>query len=875
MRSIFWWRRRKELDEELRNHLEMAVRERIERGEDPRRAREAAQREFGNAGLVRETTRDAWGWRWLENFVQDVRFGARTLRKNPGFTIVAVLTLALGIGANTAIFSVVNGVLLKPLAYPDSSRIVFVFLKDPALGIQRGGLGNADYLALKREQQSFTAVAALRGTDNGFALTGAGEAVEIPGTQVTADFFDVVGVNPVLGRAFQPKDGEPGAPETVVVSFPFWMQHLNGDPSAIGRSITLDQKTHTVIGVMPASFHFGQFDTDEIWPILQVVDIHQRPPYFLNVLGRLKPGATAASAGADETRIAAEVTKQYPTSGEKLGVVVSMKDFLVGNTTRALYVLLGAVVLVLLIAVVNVASLQVARAASRHREMAVRSVLGAGKMRLAGQLLTESLILGAMGGALGLWLAYGGLDAFIALSPEFLPRVKEITIDGRVLAFTACIALAASVLFGLAPVTGLKTTRLDESLKQGGRSLGRSSASRLTHNILVVAEFSLALVLLAGAGLLLRSLARLESVNPGFNPQHIVTARISLPHARYQQADQVTAFYQQLLEKVGGTPGVAAAGLTMSLPPNLLEVGNPFHVEGQPYTPGKAAALAEEIPISEGYFNALEVPLLSGRFFGETDRLPGHHVLIINKTMAENYFPRGEAVGKRVQTGDANPDSTWYTIVGVVGDVKYEGLDAKSQPTMYVPNYDDGWNPWFTRSLSLVVRTQNEPGRIAAAIRTETASLDAGVPVTKIRTMDQLISESVGTPRFWTALLATFALLALVLAAVGAYGVMSYSVARRTQEIGVMVALGGQPKNILAMILGQGARLALLGVAIGLAAAFAVTRFLASLLFGVTAADPISFAGAALLLIAVAQLACYIPARRALRVDPIVALRYE
>ena len=875
MRRIFWWRRRKELDDEVRTHIEMAVRERIERGESPENAREAAQREFGNAGLVRETTRDAWGWRWLENFLQDVRFGARTLRKNPGFTIVAVLTLALGIGANTAIFSVVNGVLMKPLAYPNPSRIVFVFLKDPALGIPRSGLGNADFLALKQEQQSFTAVAALRGTDDGFALTGAGEAVEIPGTQVSADFFDVVGVKPMLGRAFQPKDGEPGAPETVVVSYPFWMQHLGGDPSAIGRNITLDEKTYTVIGVMPASFHFGQFDTDEIWPILQVMDIHQRPPYFLTILARLKPGATLASAGADETRIAAEVTKQYPTSGEKFGFAVTMKEFMVGDTTRALYVLLGAVVLVLLIAVVNVASLQVARAASRQREMAVRAVLGAGKKRLARQLLTESLILGAIGGALGLWLAYLGLGAFIALSPDFLPRVKEITIDGRVLAFTACVALAASVLFGLAPVFGISAPRLDASLRQGGRSLSGSSASRLTHNILVVAEFSLALVLLAGAGLLLRSLVRLESVSPGFNPQHIVTARISLPHARYQSAEQVTSFYQQLLEKVGNTPGVAAAGLTMSLPPNLLEVGNPFHVEGQPYTPGKSAALAEEVPISEGYFNALGVPLLAGRFFGGTDRLPGHHALIINKTMAENYFPGGEAVGKRVQTGDTSPGATWYTIVGVVGDVKYEGLDAKKQPTMYVPNYDDGWNPWFTHSMALVVRTQNGPGAIAAAVRSEAASLDRDVPVTKIRTMDQLISESVGTPRFWTALLVTFALLALVLAAVGAYGVMSYSVARRTQEIGVMVALGGQPKNILAMIMGQGARLATLGVVIGLAAAFGATRFLASLLFDVTATDPVSFAAAALLLVAVAQLACYIPARRALRVDPIVALRYE
>jgi predicted permease len=858
MKLTFRRRRSQELNDEIQSHLEMAVRERIERGESPERAREAARREFGNASLVKETARDSWGGRWLENLAQDVRFGARMLRKNPGFTIVAVLTLALGIGANTAIFSVVNSVVFKPLAYPDSGRIAFVLLTDRSLGIMAGGLGNADFLTLERDQQSFRAVAAIRGTDDGFTLTGAGEAVEIPGSQVSSAFFDVLGVKPALGRAFDAKDGEPGAPETVVVSDVFWKDHLGADASAIGRSITLDQKSYAVIGVMPPDFHFGQFNNDQMWPILQVVDIHQCPPYFLTVLGRLKPGATTASASAEETHIAAEVTKQYPNSGQKLGNVQPMKDYIVGNTTTALYALLGAVLLVLLIAVVNVANLQVARAASRYREMAIRAVLG------------------AIGAALGLALAYAGLHAFIALSPDFLPRVSEIAVDGRVLAFTAAVALVASILFGLAPVLSVKSAPLDESLKQGGRTVTGSPASRMTHNVLVAAEFSLALVLLIGAGLLLRSLALIRAVNPGFEPSHIVTAQISLPPARYAKPEQVTSFYQQLLDKIGNAPGVASAGLTMSLPPNLLEIANPFHVEGQPYTKGQANALAEEIPISEGYFEALGVPLLAGRFFGGVDRAPEHHVLIINQAMAKDYFGGQDAVGKRLQTGDADPTSTWYTIVGVVGDVKYQGLDhSTSEPTMYVPNYDDGWNPWFTRSMALVVRTQNDPAQIGGALRGAVAALDRDVPLAKIRTMDALISTSVGTPRFWTALLATFALLALVLAGVGAYGVMSYTVARRTHEIGVMVALGGQPKNILALILGQGMRLALLGVAIGLAAAFGVTRLIASLLFGISATDPISFLGAALVLLLVAQLACYVPARRALRVDPMVALRYE
>jgi predicted permease len=868
-------RRSNELNDELQSHFEMAVRERIERGEDPQHARETVRREFGNRDLVRETTRDTWGWRWVENLVQDVRFGARMLRKNPGFTIVAVLTLALGIGANTAIFSVVNAILLRPLAYPDSGRIAFVFLQNRSLGIARGGLGYADFLALQREQQSFTAVAALRGTDNGFTLTGAGEAAEIPGSQVSADFFNVMGVKPVLGRTFEPKDGDLASPDTVVVSFAFWKQHMDGDPAAIGRSITLDQKPYAVIGVMPAEFHFGDFGSDQLWPIMAIVDIHQRPPYFLHVVGRLKPGATTASATADETRIAADVSRQYPTSGAVFGNVVPMKELIVGDSTTALYALLGAVLLVLLIAVVNVANLQVARAASRNREMAMRAVLGAGKLRLARQLLAESILLGAIGAALGLFLAYRGIDALIALSPNLLPRANEIAVDGRVLAFTAGVALVSSVLFGLAPVLSIRGARLDESLKQGGRSAAGSAASRATHRILVVAEFSLALVLLAGAGLLLRSLARLEAVSPGFEPQHIVTAQVNLPPARYKKPEQVTSFYQQLLDKIGNAPGVAATGITMSLPPNLLEVSNPFHLEGQPYTGENAVQLAEEIPISENYFSALGVPLVAGRFFEPGDRMSGQHVLIVNRTMAQAYFPGSEAVGKRIQTGDADPSSTWCTIVGVVGDVKYQGLDHKSEPTIYVPHYDEGWNPWFTRSMSIVVRTRNRVPQTASALREAVASLDRDVPVSKISTMDELISASVGAPRFWTSLLATFALLALVLAAVGAYGVMSYTVTRRTQEIGVMVALGGQRNHILGMILGQGARLALVGVAIGLAAAFAVTRLIASLLYGVTARDPISFVGAALVLLFVAELACYIPARRAMRVDPMVALRYE
>jgi predicted permease len=872
--------RRRENDEtefaqELDAHLNLLAEENVRRGMTPVEARRQAHIRLGGSSQLCETHRELRGLPLFETLWQDLRYGLRMLRKSPGFTAAAVLTLALGIGANTAVFSVVNSVLLKPLPYPDSNRLAMIFLRWPALNILQGNMGNADFLALRQGQQSFAAVAAFSSPDSGFVLTGAGEAIDIPGTAVTSGFFAAMGVKPVLGRTFLMNESDPSQPKTVVVSYPFWKEHLSGDPAAIGRSLTLDEQNYTVIGVMPPDFHFGRFDKDDLWPILQLQDIHRRPPYTLRVLGRLKPGVTLASASADATRMAAAVTRQYPLSGQNDAVVVPMKDFIVGGAAPALFVLLGAVLLVLFIAVVNVANLHIARAAGRQREIAIRSALGAGRTRLARQLLTESVLLGAIGAAFGLWLAYYGLTAILALSPSILPRMNEITLDGRVLAFTAAMALVASILFGLAPVLGMRSLNLEDSLKQTDRSSSGSARSRLVQNILVVSEFSLALILLAAAGLFLRSLLRTESVSPGFEPAQIVATQISLPPARHKKPEQVTSFYQQLLEKLNNSPGMEASGLAESAPPNLLELMNPFHLEGQSYVPGKSTYLAEEIPISESYFRAVGIPLLAGRFFNEQDRLPARHELIINRAMAKTYFHGLGAVGQRVQTGDASPKSDWYTIVGVVGDVKYEGLTAKDQPTMYVPLDDDGWNPWFTRSMFLLMRTREDPGQVALILRSAISSLDRDVPLDKVQTMNELLSESVSGPRFGTMLVAIFAILALVLASVGIYGVMSYTVARRTREIGIVMALGAQPADVLRRVLGQGAKLALLGAAIGLATAFAVTRFMSSLLFGVSATDPFTFTAVTLLLLFVGLLACYIPARRAMRTDPMVALRDE
>jgi predicted permease len=872
-------RRRKhileDLDRDIREHIERETQDNIERGMSPDEARYAAVRKFGNVTRVKEETREVWSTVWLEQLAQDVRYALRMLRKNPGFAATAILTLALGIGANTAIFSVVNSVLLRPLPYPNSDRVMMIFLQNSALGLDRGDYGNADFVALHEQQQSFENVAAFTSPDNGFALTGEHAPEEIAGSAVTAAFFDVLGVKPQLGRTFLPGEDQPGQPLAVVVSDRFWREHLHADPAAAGRSITLAGTSFAVVGVMPADFRFGRNDNDQVWPIFPLESIQQRPPFFLAVIGRLKPGASPAAASADASRIAAMVTQQYPNSNDLKAIAIPMKEVLVGSSRTALLVMLGAVGLVLLIAVVNVANLQLARSAVRQREIAIRTALGAGRRRLIQQLLTESVLLSIIGGALGLGIAYWGLGAIVALIPGAVPRMDEIAVNGTVLLYTLGIAMLAGVLFGLAPALRIRSPRIGESLKQSGKGSPENSGVGLLHNLLVISEFSLALILLIGAGLLLRSLARLESVSPGFDPGHIVTMQVPLSEGQYTKASQVTSFYQQLLDGVESTPGVRAAGITMSLPPNLLELMNPFHLDGQTYEPGKATTMAEEIPVSQDYFRALGIPLEAGRFFDDSDRVPNRHVLVINQTMARHYFASKDAVGQRVQTGDANPKSDWYTIVGVAGDVKYEGLDAKEQPTMYVPYTDDGWSPWFTKSMSLVVRTTANPEQIASAVRADVAGLDPTVPVAYVITMDQLLVKSVSGPRFSTELLGGFAALALVLAAIGIYGVLAYSVARRTHEIGVRVALGAQRGQVLRFVIGHGAKLALIGVGIGIVASLALTRLMSSLLFQISATDPLTFVAVAALLFGVALAACYIPARRATKVDPMIALRYE
>jgi predicted permease len=863
--------RERELGAELDSHLQMHIEDNLRAGMSPEDARREAYMKLGGVEQTKENYRERRGFPLVETFLQDSRYASRMLSKSPGFTAVAVLTLALGIGANTAIFSVVNGVILKPLPYRQPDRLMSLFLH--GRGLDRGVMGVSDFLALDERQKVFEQVAAFSPSTIGFTLTGLGSPQMIPGTSVTSDFFSVLGIQPVLGRSFLPAEGRPGGHLSVIVSHRFWEQFLHADPAAIGSTINLDGKSYTVIGILPLGFHFGPHN--ELWPILQFQPARQRPPYWLLTIGRLKPGISETQAAADASLIAKQVHEQFPLSDDTSTIVVPLKDLMVGDSSEALLILLCAVGFVLLIAVVNVANLHLSRSGSRVREFAIRSALGAGRRRLMCQLLTESLILAALGGVVGLAIAYGGVRTILALSPDALPRIEEIAVDGRVLAFTSLIAIITGILFGLIPALRSAGSPVGESLKEGSRLATSGRSARRLHGALVVAEFALALVVLTGAGLLIRTLSQLEAVNPGFNSTHLVTALLTLPKGRYANAPQVTSFYEELLGRVKNTPGIEAASIAMSLPPNLLELTNPFHIEGKPDAPGQPAPAVGEIPVGTDYFATLGIPLFRGRLFSDQDRSPATHVLVINENMARRYFPDRDPVGTRVQTGEYDPKGDWYTIVGVVGNVKYEGLGEKDQPTMYVPYFDSGWCPWFTREMYVVVRSASDPEKVVSALQSAALSLDNQLALAHVRTMNQLLHESVAGSRFRAVLFGIFATIALVLAMIGIYGVMAYSVSQRTHEIGIRVALGAHRMNILRTILREGAGLALLGVATGFVVALALSRALAGLLFGVHAADPVTFVAVSALLLVVALAACYVPARRAMRVDPIVALRYE
>jgi putative ABC transport system permease protein len=796
----------------------------------------------------------------MNSLLQDLRYGARMLLKKPGFTVVAVVTLALGIGANTAIFSVLHAVLLRPLPYPDADRIVRI---DETEG--RGGMGISppNLLDFQQQNHSFDHIAAYSG--GSFILTGGQEPLRVQSAQVSHNLFSLLRVKPLLGRAFSAAEEKPGQNLVAIIGYGLWKRRFGGDPSLVERQIVLDDKGYLVAGIMPPDFEFPvQSDRVEVWvPLSFPADVSNlRGAHYLDVVGRLKPNISPAQAHMDLETIARRIAEQFPKFVPGKMLVIPLKQDLVGKVQPYLLMLAGAVLLVLLIATANVASLLLARAAARQKEIAVRMALGASRSRLMRQFLTESLVLSLLGGVGGILLAMWGTEILTAIGPDDVPRLEAARVGTPVLLFALLTSVVTSVLFGLAPAWQASTQDLHSTLKEGG---GRraSPPQQLVRKMLVVAEVTLALVLLCGAGLLIKTMWRLHSVHPGFGPEKVVVAEVILPKTRYPEGTHQSAFFRQLIERIKTLPEVESAGGTTNLPLSGTNMVFLASVEGQPDSSFPASFRS----ISPDYFQTMRIPLLQGRWFDERDAASGASVVVINETMARRSWPGEDPLGKRTKHGFKD---TVSTVVGVVGDVKYAGLDQQTKPELYAPFSQRPWG--FMR---IVARAKSDPASLAAAIRSQVRAIDKDQPVDKVTTMEAVVSASIAPRRFYMELLGIFAALALALATVGIYGIVSYSVAQRTQEIGIRVALGARGRDVLGLVLAEGLKLALLGVMLGLAGAFAATRVLTNLLFEVKPADPITFVAFSLLLAIVALLASYIPARRATKVDPMVALRCE
>ena len=811
----------------------------------------------------------------MHSILQDLRYASRSLLKQPGFTIVAIITLALGIGANTAIFSVVNSVLLRPLPFPQSDQLVKVASTNARIGEEDGVLCVADFMDWQAQNRVFQDLAAF--VDNPFSITGDGEPVRVRGAWVTAGFFSTLKAQPILGRTFQPGDDVENGPSLVILSQHLWQQRFNSDPQIINKAVTLNGKSRTIVGVMPSSFSFPP-DSDrsmpgevELWVVHPLEKNQRRGPYYLTAIARLKSGATLEQARSELTTISRSIAQANPlTNADTILGVRSLKESMVGNVQRLLFVLLGGVAFVLLIASVNVANLSLSRAARRGPEIAIRRALGAGQGRIIRQLLTESLLLAGAGAIAGVLLAWWGMDVLLAIGSSNLPRLDEVKIDKSVLAFTTLISVLSGLLFGLFPAWQASRVKVNDSLKEA-RGGGEGRGWRRTRSLLVVTEVALSIVLLTGAGLMLNSFLRLRRVSPGFAPQNILTTEIDLPGARYQEPKQINGFYEQLIERVSHLPGVETAGVGMSLPPNLLSISDTFTIEGLPVVSGVTEPAVPLLGVSSGYFTALGVQVLAGRNFADTDRRDAPPVVIINNTFARRYFNDQSPIGRRIKIGGAErAGNQWMQVVGVVGDVKYGGLETVSEPAFYLPYQQIPWS-----SNYLVLRARSDPRQLAAAVRNAVWSIDKDLPVANLKTMEDLLSESVARPRFRTFAFLVLGLLALVLAITGIYAVMSYLVTQRTREFGIRVALGAQRSSVLRLVIRQGMSLALMGVVIGLIAAWALMRLMTSLLYGIESRDPLTFVSITILLLAVALVACWVPARRATKVDPLKALRYE
>jgi putative ABC transport system permease protein len=875
-RLLFYVRRDqfdRELEEEMRFHMEMKAQENAEAGMEPLEARYAAQRQFGNQTLLREVSREMWSFRSLETLFQDLRYGVRMLLKNPGFTLIAVVTLALGIGANTAIFSVTSALVLRPFDFHDLDRLVWVYETAPQQGNFPSWVSPADFADLRRQQKVFAGLAAFRLSNSN--LTGVGEPERMWNSEVTAEFFRLLGFEAAFGRAFLPEEEQAGRGQVAVLGHGLWQRRFGADPKIIGATISLDEKAYTVIGVMPEGFDFPK--GVELWTPLALGNEawNERRAQSLQVVARLKPGVELGQVNAEVETLAARLAEQYPQTNAGRGATVRLLRH--GNEYQEVFLslLMGAAGFVLLIACVNIANMQLARASSRSREMAVRAALGARRLRLVRRLLTESLLLSLLGGVCGLLVAFGLLDFIRGGLPldqvQYIPGWKSIRVNERVMIFTLLVSLASSVVFGLVPALQSSNPNLNEALKEGGRSDGGGAVRQRMRKALIVAEIALALALLVGAGLMVKGFARMiEKQQQGFDPRHALTLRATLPPSRYADERRIAAFHLQAQERLSALPGVESASSTSFLPGSDAWNSAEFQIEGLPAPPPGQERVSSYQQVGADYFRTVRIPVIKGREFSADDVEGAPLVAVISEKLARRYFPNEDPLGRRVKVGAPEPAATWYTIVGVAGDVPRFMFDREMQPTLYLPNQQ-----LPDRNAYFVVRASGAPMAALPAVRAQIAALDDKLPLYEIKSHEQVIADRMAGLRLVAALMMMFGALALTLASVGVYGVMAYAVSQRTREIGVRMALGARPQDVLRLVLGQSLKLAALGLAIGLPVALALGRAMAGALFGVIALDPMTFVSFTLLLTGAALLAGYLPAQRATKVDPITALRSE
>lgn len=808
----------------------------------------------------------------METLIHDLRFGIRMLRKNPGFTLVAVITMALGIGANTALFSVVNGVLLKSLPFKEPDRLLFAFETNAKLPSPTIPVSTLDYRDWKEQNHVFDSMGARKLFT--VSLTGIERPEKIQGERVTADYFSTLGVDPILGRTFSEDEVKPGGAKVALLSYGLWQRRFGASPNIVGQTVQLNGAPTTVVGIMPNDYR----PNVELWLPLPINYAGaDRDLKELVVVGRLAPGVSRQQAQVEMAAIAGRLAEQYPEFNTGWGVsLLPMHDAIVQNIRPALLILFGAVGFVLLIACSNVANLLLARAAAREREIAIRMAMGAGRLRLMRQILTESVLVSLIGGGLGVLIAMWGTQALISLNPQGIPRANEISVDPKVLVFALAASVVCGILFGLVPAVQTSRQDLNDVLKEGGKSLVGNARGRRVRSALVVVEVALALVLMTGAGLLIKGFSRLQSVDPGFNHESVLAFQLSLPDASYPRPPQQTTFLKGVLERFSALPGVTSASAISQAP---LAGGGPsyiFWAEGRPLPTPSEAPVASSRVISPNYFETLNIPLTAGRVFTEADNKDAPAVVIVNENFAKSMWPGEDPIGKRMTVGVplAGEKPDWSTIVGVVGNVKHTALNGESGMQVYESvSQAEFQSP--ARNMTYLLRTSVDPVSLTEAARASVVSIDSNVPMSNVKTMDRIVYDSVSPFRFNMFLLVLFAVVALVLTIVGVYGVMNYAVTQRTREIGIRMALGADPGQVRGLILRQGMTLSAIGLGIGLAASVGVMRLLSSLLYGVSATDPVTFAAVALLLAIVALVACYVPARRATKVDPLVALRYE